>query len=84
MPLIEIVDESDGRVLAASAPLPAGNHEWQPLSIFNFKTGPETEAVTIRTNREKCTAGAGCPILGTVWYDDFRLQRLSPSNGANR
>ncbi|HEV7858169.1 MAG TPA: tetratricopeptide repeat protein [Pyrinomonadaceae bacterium] len=84
LPLIEIVDETDGRVLAASAPLPAGNHEWQPLSIFNFKTGPQTQAVTIRTNREPCTAGAGCPILGTVWYDDFRLQRLSPSDGANR
>jgi Tfp pilus assembly protein PilF len=80
MPLIEIVDETDGRVLAASAPLPAGNHEWQPLSILNFKTGPGTEAIIIRTNREPCTAGAGCPILGTVWYDDFRLQRVSPSD----
>jgi tetratricopeptide (TPR) repeat protein len=84
LPLIEIVDEADERVLASSAPLPFGNQEWRPLSIVNFKTGPKTEAITIRTSREPCTAGAGCPILGTVWYDDFSLQRLTPSDGANR
>jgi tetratricopeptide (TPR) repeat protein len=74
-PIIEIVDATDGKtVLGASSPLATGTYDWQPVTI-NFKTPPQTEAVTVRLNRATCGADAVCPIFGTVWYDDFNLQR---------
>jgi hypothetical protein len=75
-PLIEIQEGADRSVLASSAPLPVGTNEWQSMTL-NFKTGPKTEAIFIATNRSACDTGgeAACPIFGTVWYDDFNLQR---------
>ncbi|MDT4898894.1 MAG: hypothetical protein QOH25_3971 [Acidobacteriota bacterium] len=76
-PLIEIIDAMDGStVLGASKPLPSGTYDWQLISI-NFKTPPKTEAVMVRIGRGTCGSDALCPIFGTVWYDDFNLQRIS-------
>ena len=74
-PFVEIVDATDGSVVAASPPTPDGNSDWQLLAL-NFKTGPKTEAVTIRVNRGSCQDPI-CPIFGTVWYDDFNIKRRS-------
>ena len=71
----EIVDAADpNRVLAASAPLPNGKNDWQPVTL-EFTTSPQTEAITLRLNRAPCPA-AECPIFGKVWYDDFDFQRI--------
>jgi tetratricopeptide (TPR) repeat protein len=72
-PFVEIVDAMDGSVLAASPATANGNRDWQPLAM-SFKSGPKTEAVTIRINRGSCQDQV-CPIFGTVWYDDFNLKR---------
>jgi hypothetical protein len=74
-PFVEIVDATDGSVLAASASASIGDSDWQPLAM-NFKTGPKTEAVAIRINRGACQDPV-CPIFGTVWYDDFKFKRRS-------
>jgi hypothetical protein len=73
-PLFEIVDESNGAVLGASAPVPSGTSNWFQLTI-NFETKASTEAVRLRINRASCGQDPVCPIFGTVWYDDFNLQR---------
>ncbi|MBA2734788.1 MAG: tetratricopeptide repeat protein [Acidobacteria bacterium] len=75
-PAIEIVDATDGTtVLAVLPPIPVGTYDWQPVAI-NFKTPPQTEAVTVRIVRSTCSADAVCPIFGMVWYDDFNLQHV--------
>jgi tetratricopeptide (TPR) repeat protein len=73
-PIVEIVDAMDGSVIATSQPAADGNSDWQRISM-NFKTGPKTEAVTVRINRASCGEEPVCPIFGTVWYDNFNLQR---------
>jgi hypothetical protein len=83
-PVIEIVDSADGSVIATSGPLPNGKNDWQPLTI-DFKTTGRTEAVTVRTGRAPCAMeGSVCPIFGTVWYDDFNLQRGNESAAPTR
>jgi tetratricopeptide (TPR) repeat protein len=82
-PVIEVVDGADDKVIATSAPAHVGTTDWQPTSL-EFKTGPKTEGVTIRTARALCGADAlQCAIFGVIWYDDFNLQRVggNPSTG---
>ena len=80
-PRIEIIDARDGStVLGTSAPIAPGTYDWQPVTI-NFKTPPQTEAVTVRVGRASCGSDAVCPIFGMVWYDDFNLQRVTGTPG---
>jgi hypothetical protein len=72
-PVVEIVDFSDGSVLASSLPAPAGDNDWQPL-VITFKAGAKTEAIRFRVSRAPCGGNAVCPIFGTLWYDDFNLK----------
>jgi tetratricopeptide (TPR) repeat protein len=85
-PRIEIIDARDGQTLLAATPTIApGTYDWQPVTI-NFKTPPQTEAVTVRVSRSTCGSDAVCPIFGMVWYDDFNLQRVTgtPGTGGNQ
>jgi len=49
---------------------------------FDFTTKPRSDGVTLTLVRPPCSVGAICPILGTAWYDDFKLQRAGGSVGA--
>lgn len=85
-PIIEIHDASAGeQVIGSSRPLSAGTNDWQNVAI-DFKTSLKTEGVAIRTSRASCgtEGGALCPIFGTVWYDDFSLQRIGGESAARR
>jgi tetratricopeptide (TPR) repeat protein len=73
-PLIEILDAADGAILGTSAAAPAGDNDWQQISI-PFKTGAKSEAILIRISRASCGENSICPIFGTLWYDDFDLKR---------
>ncbi|MEO8433453.1 MAG: hypothetical protein ABI596_01040 [Pyrinomonadaceae bacterium] len=73
-PAFEIVDETDGTLLGASPPLSPGTGGWLQINI-GFGTKAKTEAIRIRINRASCGSDPVCPIFGTVWYDDFNLQR---------
>jgi tetratricopeptide (TPR) repeat protein len=74
LPVVVIVDEIDGKVLATSPPAVSGTNEWK-AEKFSFKTGPKTQAITMRIQRASCGPDAMCPIYGTIWYDNFNLQR---------
>jgi tetratricopeptide (TPR) repeat protein len=74
-PVLEIVNTTDDKVIAASEPLATGTHDWQQITI-DFKSPAEAEAVTVRIRRATCGADAVCPIYGIVWYDDFNLQPI--------
>lgn len=66
----EIVDETDGKVLATTAAI-ANTADWTNLKT-EFTTAAETQAVTIRLARETCKSII-CPIAGKVWFDDFSI-----------
>jgi tetratricopeptide (TPR) repeat protein len=79
-PVVEIRDAMDHNVLATSQPLPDGTNNWQPITV-EFKTKPQMEGVIVRLGRATCGQDSFCPIFGTVWYDDFDLQRFSGPAG---
>ncbi|TMP96241.1 MAG: tetratricopeptide repeat protein [Verrucomicrobia bacterium] len=80
-PVLIVSDATDNNVLVSSAPLPTGTNDWQKMS-FDFTTKPRSDGVTLTLVRPPCSVGAICPILGTAWYDDFKLQRAGGSVGA--
>ncbi len=74
MPVVEVTDVPDGRVLAFSKPMPTGTNDWQEMS-FEFEAPANAEGIGIRTNREYC--GESCLLTGTLFYDDFELKRIN-------
>ena len=74
-PMLAVKDLT-GRTLATSPPVPVGNNDWQ-LVTLTFKTAAKEEGVLITFYREPCGQDPVCPIFGSVWYDDFNLQRVS-------
>src|SRR5688572_9376288 len=75
-PMIQIFDGTDGGGLASSPQAPSGSTPWTRVSV-QFKTGSKTEAVILRFVRLSCSDDETpiCPIFGSVWYDDFSIQR---------
>ena len=86
-PVLTIVDAVDGNVLATSKPLPSGTNDWQQVTL-DFTTNPKHDGITVGFNRAPCSEKEICPIFGSVWYDDFNLQRSggagSPRKDAGR
>lgn len=74
LPYLEVVDAHTTKALGASKPFAAEETgDWR-MQTVEFNVPPETEAILIRTVRQFC--GENCPIVGVVWYDDFKLERL--------
>jgi hypothetical protein len=74
-PFIAVADVvSNDRLRVTSAPLPLGDSDWQDYTV-KFTTPSWTEAVVVRIQCDRC-ADSPCPLLGRVWFDDFKL---SPS-----
>ena len=82
-PALFIVDAVDGGVLATSSPLPSGTNDWQRVT-FDFTTKPQHDGITLGFFRAPCSEGQICPIFGTVWYDDFNLQRIGGTGSKRR
>lgn len=75
-PLV-LVKDLAGQVLASSAAGAGGTHDWQAVTL-TFKSKPKEEGIQLNFAREACGEKEPvCPIFGTVWYDDFTLQRIS-------
>lgn len=72
-PMLEIYNANDDKILVSSEPFPAGTSDWQQVKL-DFTAPVNAQAVGIRTVRSFC--GINCPIIGTLWYDDFKLERL--------
>lgn len=66
----EIIDASDGKILAATEPV-SKNSEWTIMKA-EFSVPENVEAVTLQLVRETCKSLI-CPISGKVWFDDFSL-----------
>ena len=78
-PVVSIVDPKYARWIAASTPLPTGTHGWQKYSVdFTMSDG---DGIVMMIACPPCSVGDICPIFGTVWYDDFILQRISGGSG---
>jgi Flp pilus assembly protein TadD len=80
-PRIGLVDAADNSTLGQSPAAPVENSDWQKI-IFDFRTKTATQAVKLTMYREACGEGLICPIFGTVWYDDFNLQRSGGSSAS--
>ena len=72
-PEIEIYNANDDKNIITSEPFPIGTNDWQQVKL-EFAAPSNAEAVGIRLTRVPC--GAQCPIFGTIWLDDFKLERL--------
>ncbi|MGI8640497.1 MAG: tetratricopeptide repeat protein [Pyrinomonadaceae bacterium] len=66
----EVVNVSDGKILAATSAIP-NDADWTNLKT-EFTTLEDTEAVTLRLARDNCQSSI-CPIAGKVWFDGFDL-----------
>jgi hypothetical protein len=73
-PILSIVDAVDGAALVRSKPVPSGTNDWQKVTL-DFTTNPKHDGITVGFNRAACSEAQVCPIFGSVWYDDFNLQR---------
>jgi tetratricopeptide (TPR) repeat protein len=75
-PLIAITDPGgdESHELARSDLLPPGTTSWRDYTV-EFATGKETRAVRIVLRRQSCSS-APCPIFGSLWLDNFSLERL--------
>ena len=82
--VVQIIDANSGALIAASDGAPTGDSDWSRIGL-TFKTSEKTEAITVKIVRAPCgdanadanadAKAAICPIFGTVWYDDFNLNR---------
>jgi hypothetical protein len=71
-----VIKDLMGQMLAASGASPSGTNDWRPVAV-DFKTRPKEEGIVIGFARELCAEKDPiCPIFGSIWYDDFNLQRI--------
>jgi hypothetical protein len=71
-----VIKDLAGQTLAASGTSTSGTNDWRPVTV-DFKTRPKEEGIVIGFARDSCSAQDPiCPIFGSIWYDDFNLQRI--------
>lgn len=71
-PVLQVLDSKESRLIADSKPFPTGTNDWQEIKI-DFTTPENAEGIFVRTGRAYC--GDSCPIVGSFWYDDFKLEK---------
>ncbi len=59
---------------AQAAPLPQSSNGWREYAL-EFQTGAAIRAIELSLQRQNC-GGAVCPVFGSLWLDDFHLQKL--------
>lgn len=70
MPVVEILDPEDNRLIASSPSMGTGTNDWQEFTV-DFKAPEKSEGFVVRLARSFC--GEACPIVGLLWLDDFVL-----------
>jgi Tfp pilus assembly protein PilF len=76
LPLIALFDagsKEKGVPFAQAAPLVQSSGGWREYAL-EFQTGGATRAIDISLQRQNC--GGTCPIFGSLWLDDFILQKF--------
>ena len=71
-PLIQIINANDDKFIVSSKIFQTGTTDWHEYSI-DFRAPENCNGITFRTARQPC--GEQCPIIGTLWYDDFELKK---------
>lgn len=69
-PFGQIVNANDDTPINGSKVFQIGTNDWQEYAV-DFRTPGNCNGITIRTVRQPC--GDQCPMVGTIWYDDFEL-----------
>jgi hypothetical protein len=83
-PIVVITDDTGNEWLGQSPPAQTGTNDWE-LVTFTFRSKANSDGVGIGIFRSPCEGETICPIFGTVWYDDFNLQRVDgPSSGSGK
>lgn len=72
-PLVEVVNANDDKIIATGPAFPTETSEWQLVKV-EFEAPPNAEGVLIRIDRAYC--GEACPIVGSAWIDDVKLEKL--------
>jgi tetratricopeptide (TPR) repeat protein len=72
-PTFEVVNAVDNRIVAVSKAFPNDTNDWQKIEI-EFTQPAGSEGAIFRLGRAYC--GDACPIVGTIWLDDFNLEKL--------
>ncbi len=72
-PFLEVLNTADDSVIAATQPFATGTSDWQQINL-EFTVPDNAEGISLRTVRAYC--GEECPLLGIIWYDDFKLERI--------
>ncbi|HVE56116.1 MAG TPA: tetratricopeptide repeat protein [Pyrinomonadaceae bacterium] len=73
-PTLEILNANDEKLITTSAAFPSGTQDWSPVTL-EFTVPPAAEAVALRFDRAYC--GDACPLIGTFWVDDFKLEKIN-------
>ena len=73
-PYIAVRDATNNQLLGKSENLLTPC--WFTLNI-DFTTLPNSQATIIRLERNNCDAS--CPIFGTLWLDQFRIEQTKPA-----
>jgi len=73
MPLIQVINPIDGKILATSEVFPTGTNEWGTQSV-EFSVPQDAEGIAVRTARQFC--GERCTLTGSFWYDDFKMEEV--------
>lgn len=72
-PTMEIVNAADNRIIAVSKAFLNESNDWQQIQV-EFAQPANSEGVIVRLGRAYC--GENCLIVGTIWLDDFNLEKL--------
>ena len=73
LPLVAVATADGRQTIAASLPIQSGTGGWEKFEII-FKLDDKAEGVIVRIGREPCAVD--CALVGTVWFDDFELEKL--------
>ncbi len=77
---IEVTTPDGATPLGEPKPIPIETTDWQMMTI-EFDVPSNLDGALVRTNRDGCDPA--CPIFGTVWYDNFNLQRIGTAEKRN-
>jgi len=76
-PFITVKDAANNQLLGKSENFPSATNPWLTLN-FDFTTLPTSQAAVVRLERNSCDS-ALCPIFGTLWLDQFRIEQTKPA-----
>ena len=76
-PFITARDAANNQLLGKTENLPTASTQWLTMN-FEFTTLNNSQAAVIRLERNNCASGP-CPIFGTLWLDQFRIEQTKPA-----